>query len=133
MILSTYFCHLNFFLSCSLPEYLSSERKDPGVSAELPGSQARAVDRQVTLAGKVSQPVNLSLLQQSSLTDELLLEILEVDVHVYLHGVQVLPVAELTLREGEVELSLRAVSVHGTQVLHEPPLHQLLAISGQEY
>ena len=61
-------------------------------------------------------------------TSEHLPQILQIYVHVYLHGVKVLPIPELTLREGEVQLSLSAVPVDWTQALHEPPLHQVLVV-----
>lgn len=63
---------------------------------------------------------------------ELFPEILEVDVHVHLHGVKIFPELELALRESQVELPLSAVPVDGSQALHVPPLHQVLVVSGPE-
>ena len=59
-------------------------------------------------------------------------EILEVDVHVYLHGVEILAPPELPLRQGQPQLPLRAVPVDGGEGLHVPSLHQVRPVSGPE-
>ena len=59
-------------------------------------------------------------------------EILEVDVHVYLHGVEIFPEPELSLRQSQVELPVRAVPVDRREGVHEPPLHQVLVVPGPQ-
>ena len=55
-----------------------------------------------------------------TLRGKLVPEILEVDVHVYLHGVEIFPELELPLGESQVELPVGAVPEDGRETVHEP-------------
>ena len=45
---------------------------------------------------------------------------------------EILPELELPLRQSEVELPVSAVPEDGSEAVHEPPLHQVLVMSGPE-